>query len=71
MIFGDETVNTQSRVILGNLLGLDLGQSSDWVEAGIFGQGQRDGLQGIGEATESVLLDRLDLNVKDMFFRVL
>lgn len=62
MIVGEEAVDAQSRIILSNLLRLDLGQSADWIKARVFGQGQWDGLQSIGETTESVLLNRLDLH---------
>jgi hypothetical protein len=50
-------------IVFGDLLGFDLGQGPDWIEAGIFSQGQRDRLEGFGERAEGVLLDGLDLKL--------
>lgn len=37
VILRDEAVYAQGRIVLRNLLGLDLGQCSDRVKAGVFG----------------------------------
>ena len=56
-----EAVDSEGRIVFGNLPGLHLRQGSDRIEAGILGQGQRNGLEGVGETAEGVLLDGLDL----------
>ena len=61
MISGFEAVNSEGRVVLCNLLGLDLCQSSDGIKSGVLSQSQRNGLEGISETTESVLLNCLYL----------
>ena len=57
-------VDAERRVVLLDLLGLDLGEGLDGVEAGVLGEGEGDGLQGLGEGAECVLLDGLDLKRK-------
>ena len=44
-----------------HLLGLDLSQRLDGVEAGVLGERDGDGLEGVGEGAECVLLDCFDL----------
>jgi hypothetical protein len=61
MVVRAEAVDTESRIIFSDLLRLDLSQCSNRVEAGIFGQGQRNSLEGVSKATEGILLDGLDL----------
>jgi hypothetical protein len=61
VILRREAVDAERRVVFGHLLGLDLGEGAYGIEAGVLGQGQRHGLQGVGEPAEGVLLDGLDL----------
>ena len=44
-----------------HLLGLDLSQRLDGVEARILGKRDGDGFEGVGEGAEGVLLNGLDL----------
>ncbi len=61
MVLRSEAVNSQRRIVFCDLFSFDLGQGSDRVETGVLGKGQRDGLQGVRESSEGVLLDGLDL----------
>lgn len=54
-------VNTQSRVTLRNLPGLDLRERLDRAETGVLSEGERDGVEGRGESSHGILLDRGDL----------
>ena len=62
MISRDEAVDSKCRIVLCNLLGLNLCQGSDGVQTRVLGQGQGNRLQGISEPTEGVLLNCLDLD---------
>ena len=64
VISGDEAVDTEGRVFVSNLFGLDLGQSPDGIESRVLGQRQRNRLERIGEPSERVLLDCLDLQIE-------
>ena len=61
MISRDEAVDSKCRIVLCHLLGLNLSQGSDGVQTRVLGQGQGNGLQGIGEPAEGILLNCLDL----------
>ncbi len=61
-----EAVDSKDVIVFCDLLGFDLGQGPDWIEAGIFSQGQRDRLEGFGERAEGVLFDGLDLKLLEV-----
>ena len=49
-------VDTQSRVLLGDLPGLDAGKGGDWGETGVLGQGHWDLVKSLGESAHGILL---------------
>lgn len=54
-------VDAQGRILVGQLAGLDLRQGRHRRHAAVLGQRQGDGLEGVGEGPEGVLLERADL----------
>lgn len=55
------TVDTQSRVALGDLPALDLGEGLDRCQTRVLSERERDGIEGGRERAHRVLLDRGDL----------
>lgn len=60
-------VDTQSRVLLGDLSGLDAGKGGNWGESGVLGQGHWDLVKSLGESAHGILLKawRLDGGILD------
>lgn len=49
-------VDTQSRVLLGDLSRLDAGKGSNWRETGVLRQGHWDLIKSLGESAHGILL---------------
>ena len=53
----EHRIDTEARVLLGDLARLDARERLDRRLARVLGQGQRDGVQGVGERAHCVLLN--------------
>ena len=61
VLSSSHTVDTQSRVLLGNLPTLDIRQSINRAQPRVLSERERDGVQSLSERPHRVLLDRGDL----------
>ena len=59
----EQTVNTESRVLFGNLSGLNFSQGADGGQTGVLSQGQRNAFQSVGESSEWILFQCFDLEI--------
>lgn len=61
VLSSSHTVDTQSRVLLGHLSTLDIGQGIDRAQTRVLGKGERDSVQSLSERSHGVLLNGRDL----------
>jgi hypothetical protein len=61
VLSSSHTVDTQSRVLLGNLPTLDIRQSINRAQPRVLSERERDSVQSLSERPHRVLLDRGDL----------
>ena len=61
VLSSSHTVDTQSRVLLGHLSTLDIGQGVDRAQTRVLGKSERNSVQSLSKGSHGVLLNRGDL----------